>query len=184
MKLFLNTKNEFKIVELQKIFFKTYKNKIYKIAYGVVMNEHDAKDIVQDTIIKAAEKINQLNDIDKLESWICSIAYNLARQKYNRNKRNILIEDSYTMDCFINNSQQTYLTEDLLEKKEFRKNILKHMACLKNHHSQILYLYYFLDLSYEEISTFLGISIGTVKSRLYRAKELLKSKLISHQDCV
>jgi RNA polymerase sigma-70 factor (ECF subfamily) len=169
--------------DLYKILFETYHKKVYKIAYYMTGNEHDAKDIVQDTFIKAFDKIDTLKDKDKFESWICTIACNLAKNKFRKSEREMLIDDNNKIVSLFF-EEDINLPDKYLEDKQFREYILEQINDLDGHYKQILISYYYLDLSYDEISKALDISIGTVKSRLYRAKGILKSKLENNIDLI
>ena len=168
-------------LSLHRVLFETYRSKVYKTAYYIVKNEDDAKDIVQDTFVIAFSKLEQLRDKDKFEPWICTIACNLAKDKYNKNKREICLadEDQILASSHDNSKFSFELPEDVLEKKEFNAHIREQILGLKRHYSEVLYLYYYYDLSYEEISKALNINIGTVKTRLFRAKHILKDSLQS-----
>ncbi|MTI54281.1 MAG: RNA polymerase sigma factor [Geosporobacter ferrireducens] len=170
-------------LSLHKILFETYRSKVYKTAYYIVKNEDDAKDIVQDTFVIAFSKLEQLRDKEKFESWLCTIACNLAKDKYNRNKREICMaeEDQILAYSHDNNKYGFELPEEVLEKKEINHHIREQILSLKHHYSEVLYLYYYCDLSYEEISKALNLNIGTVKTRLFRAKHILKNSLRSIQ---
>lgn len=161
-----------------KILFDTYKNKVYRIAYYILKNEQDAKDVVQDTFITVYDRINQLKNLDKIESWICVIASNLAKGKYNKKKKEKLIDDDNKIIPFIKNNEGMNIPEELLVEKEFREYLWEQISCLKNQYKETIILYYYGGLSYEEISTVTNTNLGTVKSRLYRGKEELKQKLL------
>ncbi|MEJ8554631.1 RNA polymerase sigma factor [Tepidibacter sp. Z1-5] len=171
-------------VELYKILFETYNKKVYRVAYYILKNEEDAKDIVQDTFIQAFNKIDTLKDKDKdkFESWICTIAANLSKAQYNKRKKELLVEDDSKIIPFLCDDTDLDLPENILENKELNSYILEQINSLDSHYRQVLILYYYLEQSYEEISKSLDISIGTVKSRLHRAKSLIKDNLKRYKD--
>ncbi|MCT4509035.1 MAG: sigma-70 family RNA polymerase sigma factor [Tepidibacter sp.] len=169
-------------IELYKILFETYNKKVYRVAYYILKNEEDAKDIVQDTFIQAFNKIDTLKDKNKFESWICAIASNLSKAQYNKRKKELLVEDDSKIIPFLCDDKDLDLPENILENKELNSYILEQINSLDSHYKQALILYYYLEQSYEEISKSLDISIGTVKSRLYRAKNLIKDNLKIYKD--
>lgn len=159
-----------------KILYDTYKEKVYRIAYYILGNEHDAKDVVQDTFITVYNKIDQLKDYEKISSWICVIASNLAKSKYNKKKKETLVENDRVISL-IDPTSCFNIPEELLLQKEFKEYLLKQMNELQHHYRELLVLYYYGGLSYEEISQVLNENIGTVKSRLFRAKKILKKTI-------
>ncbi|MEW9122657.1 MAG: sigma-70 family RNA polymerase sigma factor [Thermotaleaceae bacterium] len=162
---------------LHRVLFETYKYRVYKTAYFIMKNEDDAKDIVQDAFITAFSKLEQLREKDKFGSWICTIACNLAKDKYNKKKKEICMEDEEQIFLQGREYVSLNLPEEILEKKELNAHIREQIQGLKHHYSEILYLYYYCDMSYEEISIALNLNLGTVKTRLFRAKKLLKDSL-------
>ncbi|QZY54909.1 RNA polymerase sigma factor [Crassaminicella profunda] len=164
-----------------KILFDTYKDKVYRIAYYILKNEQDAKDVVQDTFITVYDRIHQLKNFDKIESWICVIASNTAKGKYNKKKKETLIDDDNKIIPFIKNNEDMNIPEELLMEKEFRSYLWEQINFLKNQYRETLILYYYGGLSYEEISEVTNTSLGTVKSRLYRAKENLKERILCNK---
>lgn len=179
--MFFNKKKQDEI-RLYKILFESYNKKVYKVAYYILNNEEEAKDIVQDTFIQAFNKIDTLKDKDKFESWICAIAANLSKAKYNKKKKELLVQDDSEIIPFLYYDKSLDSPEDILENKELKSCIMEQINSLDNHYKQVVVLYYYLEQSYEEISKSLDISIGTVKSRLYRAKASIKEKLEKHRD--
>lgn len=177
MPVFNRHKNQMEQEVLLKMLFDTHKEKVYKLAYSILRNEHDAKDVVQDTFITVYEKFHQLRDKDKLSSWICTIAWNIARAKYNRKKRETLFDNEQVIPFTIFTLTESSSPEQFYLDKESRDYLIHLISDLGEKHAEILQLYYFADLSYEEIAYQLNISIGTVKSRLSRAREYLREIL-------
>lgn len=182
MKIFLEKqkKQDNKEVIPYKILFETYKDKVYRVAYYIVKNEHDAKDIVQEAFITAYRKMSSLKDPNKFESWICTIASNLAKEKYMKNKRELLIDDYDNVVSLSNNRFNLDTVEDKIEKKELNKEIMEQIHSLDSHYREVILLYYYMNLSYAEIAQTLNIKEGTVKSRVSRAKNLIKDKIIKN----
>ncbi|KAB3525665.1 RNA polymerase sigma factor [Alkaliphilus serpentinus] len=175
MNLFSNKKKN-DTSKMFHILFDTYNAKVYRTAFYILKNEQDSKDVVQETFIKAYNKIDSLKEYDKFEGWIYRISFNLAIQKYKTNKRELPVEDLGKVISYID-VKTSDLPEKILEAKEHKEYIAQEINNLKIEYKEIILLYYYLDLSYEEISEVLNLKIGTVKSRLFRAKEELRKKL-------
>ncbi len=144
-----------------------YQAKLTRYSNYLVHDEQKASDVVQETFIKAFINLNSFNPNKKFSSWIYRIAHNEAMnliKKYHR-------EQPMNLEPEISSA------EDLVE--EFTKNeiINKARSCL--HKIPVLYseplsLFYLEDRSYEEISDILRLPIGTVGTRINRAKILMK----------
>lgn len=129
--------------------------------------KEDAEDILQNTYITAMQKCNQLNNKDSFKAWIISIARNKCND-YFRNKAKFL-------DIPVENliDKVTVVGKNgITEINAIHETIEK----LGSKEKQILYLYYWKEMSQEEIAKKLEIPIGTVKSRLFNAKQKFKEK--------
>lgn len=173
----MTSKNEEGDKSLYYILFQAYGSTIYKIAYSYVKNEHDAKDIVQDTFVKAIDNIHTLRDKSKFETWLCKIAINLSKSKLENNKKLYFIDSNDKYEYLTSKNNENYFTEDVIITQELNSIIYDQINQLDEKYKSIIYLYYYIGLSYEEISCDLDINIGTVRSRLYRAKAILASRL-------
>lgn len=130
-----------------------------------VNNKHDAEDIVQDICLTATTKFETLKNVSAFKAWLISIA-NHRINDYYRKKAKVLqiplesISESALGVSRIGIKEQNIVSEtlDVLGEKE----------------KQILYLYYFKNLSQKDIAKQLSMPIGTVKSRLHYAKEKFK----------
>lgn len=133
---------------------------LYRLAKGIVKNEHDIQDAVNESILKAFENLGKLKNREFFKPWLMRILVNecyalLKRQKKVKLEENMTIYDLY----YEENNQHELMDEiDKLEL-EFRT---------------VLILFYYEDMSIKSISEVLNISQGTIKSRLSRAKAKLK----------
>lgn len=109
---------------------------------------------------------------NKFKQWISAIASNTCKD-YLKKKRVILVND----DEEINKIKEKDNLEEKLDSKERQKRILKEVNKLPSKMKNVLVYYEFEEKSYEDISLILNIPEGTVKSRLYKAREILREKL-------
>lgn len=164
-----------------------YRGKIYGLAYRVMRNAADAEEIVQDTFIRAHRALIHFRGESALTGWLCRIALNLSRSRYTyfaRRRR----QDSVSLERPLNDATQStladYITADVQDPvqetvtSEFTHLVELCMEKLDAPHREILAMRSILDLPYEEIAAVLGLNIGTVKSRVGRARQNLR-KLIA-----
>lgn len=132
---------------------------MYRLAYGILRNQMDAEDAVSEAVVKAFERLNSLRDPEKFKPWIMQIVANEARKLYGKKKRVDLVEDASEMKLY----------------HEDAKNELWDIVVRLDEKSRaVVILFYYEQLSLKEIGGVLDISEGTVKSRLFRAKEKLR----------
>lgn len=151
-----------------------YENKIIKYSAYIVGNMEHARDIAQETFIKAFVNLWGFNPKLKFSSWIYRIAHNEAIN-YIKKHKNEFPTDPETINMIEIESDEDPFRN--LEKKESRKIVEKSLPKLPVKYREPLALYYLDDKSYEEISDVLRIPASTVGVRIMRGKKILKSIL-------
>ena len=146
---------------------------VYQAAYYITNDTGLAEDTVHEVFLKIQYKINQLEDPSKLEAWLCRMAANTARDIIRHRSRSTLFAEARG----IYSDNQLFPPDTILLENEEKQAIKQQIDRLQLEHRQVIYLKYYREMSYEEISTALGIPVGTVKSRLFHARQEIK-KLI------
>ena len=152
-------------IHFLKVIYEEYKKRIYNVAYRYTGSRSDAEEIVQDVFIKVYDNIGQLKNEELLHIWIYRIAVNRSIDCINKRKRFLGF-----MDYFAVPDKQ----KDFTDQVDVRELIAGLLEKLKPAYRTVIILRFNEDLKYEEIAQVLGISVGTVKSRLSRALEILK----------
>ena len=158
-----------------------YKNGIYNMIYQMVKNRDETEDLVQETFIKAFNCLDSYNDKYAFSTWLYKIGFNNCIDSLRKRKLKTysidtpiqLHESEVHMDLKDNSKspEQDYLFK---EKKE---QIQSSIDSLPEKYRITILLRHKDEKSYEEISEILKIPIGTVKARIFRAREMLKKKL-------
>ena len=132
------------------------------------------EDLEQEAYIKIWKNINRYEERNKFKSWLNTITYNLCRDylKSSEFKTKIVSDDEG-----LENVSQEDNTELVIESKTRQKIILKEINRLPKKLKEVIIYHELEEKSYEDIAILLNIPIGTVKSRLHNAKELLKIAL-------
>jgi RNA polymerase sigma-70 factor, ECF subfamily len=163
-----------------------HQGRVYGLVLNLLRNPADAEEITQDTFIRAYRGLSRFRGESSLATWLHRIALNLARNRYwyffrRRRHRWIsldqpLRDDSATcMADLVATPQADPAQETALS--EFTALVARTMERLNHRQREILAMRNLLDLSYDEIARVLGISVGTVKSRIARAREKMRELL-------
>lgn len=139
-----------------------YRHQFYITAYTILGNEADAEDAVCNAILNGYEHLTQLRDSRKFKAWMLTIIKNEALKLCN--KRMGVVGDE-NIERFLPPSYDNH------------NELWDIVQTLKEEYRIVIVLFYYNDLSIRDISSVLGISAGTVKSRLSRGKKLLKDAL-------
>ena len=134
------------------------------------------EDLEQEVFLKALEHKELYVEEGKSIAWLKVIAQNLIKDMFKSSSFKATTCSDAIHDMQIED-EKTLSALDLQLQKERQKTILNAVDSLPTKMREVVYLYEFEELSYEEVSQKLGISIGTVKSRLFNAREILSQKL-------
>lgn len=144
-----------------------YEDVLYRTASGMLNNDEDVADVMQDTIILAYERLHTLKNNEYFNTWICKILINKCNSLLNRNKSVLSINEDFPTEK-VNDDFQSIELEDALNS-------------LNETYRSALVLYYIVGLNIREISEFLKEPEGTIKSRLSRAKSILRNNYYKNQ---
>jgi RNA polymerase sigma-70 factor (ECF subfamily) len=156
-----------------------FKNRLFAFVYRFVGDSDLAEDLVQDTLIKVYTHRHAYREIARFSTWIYTIAGNLARTELRKRKRRA----TFSMSSLgVGEREYELPSEDFapskaLEGEQTEKHIRAALAKLPLHFRTVIILRDVQELSYEEISKIMKIPLGTVKSRVNRARLRLQVML-------
>lgn len=165
--------------------------KAYFIAYKVVNNEATAKDIVQEAYIQAFQKLDQLTDDSKFESWFNQIvshkALDYTKSKQGKNKPVEFSslddeEDRLDFEANIKNDKAIFEPEANMNYKELQEGVQHVLEELPDNQRLALMMYYFEDMSVSEIADVYGVSGNTVKGYLSYGRKKIKNIIESMRE--
>jgi len=138
-----------------------------KFAMRLTRNQADAEDLVQATLLKALEKSDYFEDGTSLFKWTSKIMFNTFASMYRRKTK---FETQYDPQASIDKQSIAATQEDHVDLLTAQELIRR----LSSEHQEIIYLTCVHDLRYQEAADHLGIPVGTVRSRLGRARSQLQ----------
>ena len=153
---------------------------LYNVAFRYTGNRYDAEDLVQETLYTGYNKFQQLRDKRKFKSWMFTILRNHFLKSQRKKAPGRTDEFENGID-YLSQLESVSLQQDvasIYERKEEAETIQLILDKLPEKYKAVLILYYLEDSSYQEIAEMLGVPVGTVMSRLSRAKQMMKKALI------
>ena len=156
------------------ILVQKYYGVVYGIAFHFLKNFDDAQDITQDVFIEAFQKLEKLKDHTRFSAWLRGITVNLCKMQIRKHRETVPIDTLANESQILQNSTLTPAEE--FEIKEIKNTVMKIINSLPEKDRLIVTLYYMDDLSYQEIASFLSLSVPVVKVRMFRAKRKLKEE--------
>lgn len=155
-----------------------YEKSIYNIAYHYVLEHEQALDLTQETFLQAYQSLGALKDQSSFGAWLKRICRNKCLDHLRKNKEQILsLEEMMSEEGAAPQLPADKTTpESTLHQKEDIAHLERLLKDLPDDYRQVLVLRAFEEYSYEEIAQITGTSLGTVKSRIFRAKKMLKEQ--------
>ena len=159
-----------------------YRTPVYNLCYRMLGDTEDAADMTQETFLKAWKHLGSFRMQSAFSTWLYRLAGNscldLLRSKKRRPTISLVQEDEDGEQVTLDPADPSPLPDELLIKKEEQRILQDALMSLDEQQRIILTLRVIKDLSYDDIASILQIKSGTVKSRLARARENLRKKVL------
>lgn len=184
-----DTKDAYKAAEGDTAAFerlvRKYEKYVCTTVFSVVRNYDDSFDVAQEVFLKLYHNIGSFKGESSFSSWLYRIAKNTAldflrKEKHNRSNVSLSTEnsDGEEAEMEIPDTSELSNPEKCAELNETKDIIYQSLDEISEQHREIIVLRDINGYSYEEIAEILGLEYGTVKSRLFRARETLRKKLL------
>jgi RNA polymerase sigma-70 factor (ECF subfamily) len=166
-----------------------YERRVFVIAFTILRNEADAEDVAQDAFLKAFKYLAQFRSESRFSTWLIQVAINEARQRQRKSHLEIMrpIADQENEDGTYTPRDFTDWREipsEALERKEIREKLVTALGSLAQKYREVFVLRDVEHMSIEDTAQALGISAGAVKTRLLRARLMLRDLLSPGLDGV
>lgn len=169
------------------ILVQTYQRQVINLAYGMLSDTEDATDAAQEVFIKVYRNIDRFEGKSSLSTWIYRITSNVCKdflRKRTRTIQSVSIyessEDDDDRPMEIKDSSPT--PQEHMEITETQREVRKALDELPEEYKSVIVMYDLEGLSYDEISNVLQCPVGTIKSRLNRARKALKKNLSEKRE--
>lgn len=150
------------------------KQKLYRFALRLLGNEEDAKDIIQDALVKVWNNKDQMGDLQNIEAWCMRITRNLALDKIKSRKYRITDDLDRAQEVPATNQQNPHQTA---ERSDLMRRVHQVIHHLPEKFRTVLQLRDMDGLSYQEIADALNIEMSEVKINLHRARKQVREQL-------
>ncbi len=153
-----------------------YRERLIRFINRTVGDRDRAEDLVQETFLRVHRHLHRFDTSRKFSTWIYTIAGNLAKNELRNRSRNPLIlfqtitKNREEDDRPLQWEDTSYSPDDMAHKRNLQETVEEAVKELPEHHREVFELREMQGKSYEEISEITGVKLGTVKSRLNRAR--------------
>jgi len=155
---------------------------VYRISYAVLRRHHDAEDATQETFVRVLRYSSKLHTVEDPKTWLARIAWRVAvdRSRQRSRKGEIPLDDPENSQLEPSSSQAQ--ADETLQAAQLERLVEKFIAALPEKLRQPLVLSTIEEMSLREVAATLGINEAAVRSRVFRARQILKAKLAERMD--
>ena len=160
------------------VLLRKYRRSVHALVWRKIGDFHIAEDITQETFLKAYQKLSTLKEPQRFSGWLYVIATNCCKA-WLRKKRLLTqpLENTRSEQLEKSTYSGYIIAENERTAAATRREVVKQLlAKLQESERTVITLYYLGEMTYEEISEFLGVSVSAIKNRLYRARQRLKKE--------
>lgn len=157
--------------------YQLYYDKIYALIMMTVKNSADTEDILQLTFIKAWQNIAKLNDPKAFNTWLQRIALNESKSMLRKKRPDLSVDDEGENGEMLQLESDLLLPQEYAERDDLSVRLRRIIEELSVVQRDTILLYYYNEMSVEEIAQIMECSEGTVKSRLFLARKAIKTEI-------
>ena len=160
------------------VLVKKYQKPVHALVWRKIGDFHIAEDITQETFLKAYQKLSTLKKPQRFASWLYVIATNDCKMWIRKKRLSTQSLEDINSTALESATYSGYvIAENEQETAEAQREVVKKLlAKLQESERTVITLHYLGGMTYKEISEFLGVSVGTIKTRVYRARRRLKKE--------
>ncbi len=163
-----------------------YERKVYNITYRMLGNEQDASDALQDAFLRAYRFLPKFQFKSSFYTWLYRIATNVSLSRLRGRERveTVSLDQPVgeSADALLEIPDYKYTPERLMQQRELRRALQRAVDELPEDYRSVVVLRDLEDLSNEEVSKVLKLSVAAVKSRLHRGRLVLRDKLAKYLE--
>jgi RNA polymerase sigma-70 factor, ECF subfamily len=154
-----------------------HQRRVFNLIFRMLQDYEEASEITQETFLAAWQALPSFRGDSRFSTWLYRIAYNSALKQIEQRKRDRQLQTAMQAEQMLADAGNEGRVETELELHARQDFIRENLATLPAKYRIVLVLRHIQDLTYEEMAEILAVPIGTIKTHLFRARNLLKQRL-------
>ncbi len=157
---------------------------VFNLVLRMVQDYEDASEITQEAFLAAWQGLLSFRGEARFATWLYRIAYHCCLRQLERRKRERYLQASIEAEQTLEGMHRQQRVEDILEQRDRQAMVREQMEQLPSQYRSVLILRHLQEMKYEEMADILSMPVGTIKTHLFRARHLLKERLLAQRLCV
>lgn len=154
-----------------------YQRRIFNLVYRMLQQYEEASEITQETFLAAWQGLPSFRGEARFATWLYRIAYNCALKQLETRKRDQALQAALQAEQALEGEDTFDCTDAQIDEHERQAFVQEHLSHLPAKYRIVLILRHLQDKTYEEMAEILSMPVGTIKTHLFRARNLLKERL-------
>lgn len=154
-----------------------YQRRVFNLVYRMLQQYEEANEVTQETFLAAWQGLPAFRGDARFPTWLYRIAYNFSLKQLEQHKRDNALQVALQAERVLEGSGNDKRPDAELDARDRQALIQEHLSRLPAKYRIVLILRHLQDMTYEEMAEILTMPIGTIKTHLFRARNLLKERL-------
>lgn len=161
------------------ILVQRHQRHVFNLSWRMLQDDEDAGEITQEVFLAAWQGLPAFRGAARFSTWLYRITYHCCLRQLERRQRERSVHAVIQAEQILEDKQ----AEDLLEIRDRQAIVREQLEQLPTRYRVVLILRHFQEMTYEEMATRLSMPVGTIKTHLFRARNLLKKRLLIQNTC-
>jgi len=161
-----------------------HQRRVFNMVLRMLQDYEDAAEVTQEAFLAAWQGLPSFRGEARFPTWLYRIAYHCCLRQLERRKRERDLQAVIQAEQILDGINEEKRVEDILELRDRQAMVREQMEQLPSQYRVVLILRHLREMTYEEMADILSMPIGTIKTHLFRARNLLKERLLAQHLCI
>jgi RNA polymerase sigma-70 factor (ECF subfamily) len=159
------------------ILVQRHQRRVFNLVYRMLQQYEEANETTQETFLAAWQGLPSFRGDARFSTWLYRIAYNCSLKQLEQRKRDYALQTAIHLEQLLTQENEESRANAEIEARDCKALVHEHLSTLPAKYRIVLVLRHLQDMTYEEMAEILAMPIGTIKTHLFRARNLLKERL-------
>jgi RNA polymerase sigma-70 factor, ECF subfamily len=161
-----------------------HQRRVFNMVMRMLQDYEDASEVTQEAFLAAWQGLPSFRGEARFATWLYRITYHCCLRQLERRKREGNLQAVIEVEQILESMHKEQQAEDILERRDRQAMVREQMEQLPSQYRMVLILRHLQEMTYEEIADILSMPVGTIKTHLFRARNLLKKRLLAQHLCL
>src|SRR5713226_143769 len=154
-----------------------HQRRVFNLVFRMLQQYEEANEVTQETFFAAWQGLSSFRGDARFSTWLYRIAYNCCLKQLEQRKRDRALQAAMQAEHILDHADRDEHASMVMEVHDYQNLVREHLSMLPAKYRIVLVLKHLQEMTYEEMAEILTMPIGTIKTHLFRARNLLKERL-------